>query len=160
MLRCCAYSAILIMSFYWIWFPIAASRRNGFQSSEIFTTFYNGINHATDAKGNTIKQASEYVYPMGNKVSRTKVLSHEVLNLTHLVFFANFYLRHTLILLPNALSSYCWTIGVLFGAWEFYGYGVHPLGLNFLAGYELTRVFTVTMLLSTCQRRHIKQARS
>lgn len=76
MLRSCAYSTIILMSFYWIWFPIAASRRNGFQSSDIFTTFYNGINYATDEKGNTIKQASD---------------------------------------------SYCWIIGVLFGAWEFYG---------------------------------------
>ena len=77
MLRSCAYSTLLLMSFYWIWFPIAASRRNGFQSREIFTTFYNGINSAVDADGNTIKQASD---------------------------------------------SYCWIIGVLFGAWEFYGY--------------------------------------
>jgi hypothetical protein len=64
------------MSFYWIWFPIMASRGKGFQSSDIFTTFYNGINYATDAEGNTIMQAS---------------------------------------------NSYCWIIGVLFGAWEFYG---------------------------------------
>ena len=77
MLRFCAYSTVLLMLFYYIWFPIAASRRNGFQSADIFTTFYNGINYATDANGDTIKQASD---------------------------------------------SYCWVVGVLFGAWEFYGY--------------------------------------
>ena len=59
MLRSCVYSAVLIMSFYWIWFPIAASRRNGFQSSEIFSTFYNGINGAANAEGNTINRASD-----------------------------------------------------------------------------------------------------
>ena len=72
MLRTCAYSAVLLMSFYWIWFPIAASRGKGFQSSDIFTTFYNGINYGVDAKGDTIVQAG---------------------------------------------NSYCWVIGVLFGAW-------------------------------------------
>ena len=77
MLRSTAYSTALLMGFYWIWFPIAASRRNGFQSGSILTTFYNGINTAVDAEGNTIMQAS---------------------------------------------NSYCWIIGVLFGAWEFYGY--------------------------------------
>lgn len=41
------------------------------------TTFYNGINTAVDAEGNTIVQAG---------------------------------------------ASYCWIVGVLFGAWEFYGY--------------------------------------
>jgi amino acid transporter len=77
MLRACAYSTTLLLGIYWIWFPIAASCRNGFQSSSIFTTFYNGINTAVDADGNTIVQASD---------------------------------------------SYCWVVGILFGAWEFYGY--------------------------------------
>jgi amino acid transporter len=77
MLRLCAYSCALLLGIYWIWFPIAASRRGGFQSSTIFTTFYNGINLDVDAEGSTIVQASD---------------------------------------------SYCWVVGVLFGAWEFYGY--------------------------------------
>lgn len=77
MLRVCAYSTALLLGIYWIWFPIAATRRKGFQLSSIFTTFYNGINLGVDADGNTIIQASD---------------------------------------------SYCWVIGVLFGAWEFYGY--------------------------------------
>lgn len=76
MLRTGVYFAVPLMSFYWIWFPIAASRRNGFDT-EIFTTFYNGINTGVDEQGNTILQAS---------------------------------------------NSYCWIVGVLFGAWEFYGY--------------------------------------
>jgi hypothetical protein len=66
----------LLLGFYLIWFPIAASRRNGFQSGSIMTTFYNGINYGVDADGNTIVQAS---------------------------------------------NAYCWVVGVLFGAWEFYG---------------------------------------
>ena len=77
MLRSCVYSTIVLLFFYLIWFPVAASRRKGFQSAEIFTTFYNGINYGVDANGDTIVQAS---------------------------------------------NSYCWVIGVLFGAWEFYGY--------------------------------------
>lgn len=77
MLRATAYSTTLLMAFYLIWFPIAASRRNGFQPGSIMTTFYNGINEAVDANGNTIVQAG---------------------------------------------NSYCWIIGILFGAWEFYGY--------------------------------------
>ena len=77
MLRLCAYSCALLLGIYWIWFPIAASRRGGFQSSAIFTRFYNGINLEIDADGRTIIQASD---------------------------------------------GYCWVIGVLFGAWEFYGY--------------------------------------
>lgn len=77
MLRLCAYSCALLLGIYWIWFPIAASRRGGFQSSAIFTRFYNGINLEVDADGHTIVQASD---------------------------------------------GYCWVIGVLFGAWEFYGY--------------------------------------
>lgn len=77
MLRVCAYSCVLLLGIYWIWFPIAASRRTGFQSSNIFTTFYNGINLGVDVDGNKIIQAGD---------------------------------------------SYCWVVGVLFGAWEFYGY--------------------------------------
>lgn len=77
MLRLCVYSTVVLLSFYFIWFPIAASRRKGFQDASIFTTFYNGINSKTDAEGNIVKQASD---------------------------------------------SYCWIVGVLFGAWEFYGY--------------------------------------
>ena len=77
MLKSCAYSTLVLLSFYIFWFPVAASRHKGFQSAKIFTTFYNGINYAVDEDGNTIKQASD---------------------------------------------SYCWIIGVLFGAWEFYGY--------------------------------------
>lgn len=76
MLRTTAYCTVILISFYWIWFPIAASRRKGFDR-EIFTTFVNGINGGVDAEGNTIMQAS---------------------------------------------NSYCWIVGVLFGAWEFYGY--------------------------------------
>jgi len=77
MLRACAYSTVLLLAFYFIWFPIAASRRKGFQPGSIMTTFYNGINTAVDADGNTIVQ-------VGN--------------------------------------SYCWIVGILFGAWQFYGY--------------------------------------
>ncbi|KAF2721446.1 amino acid or gaba permease [Polychaeton citri CBS 116435] len=77
LLRGTAYSALLLIAFYWIWFPIAASRRKGFQSSKIFSTFVNGINLGVDAQGNVIQEASD---------------------------------------------SYCWVIGLLFGAWEFYGY--------------------------------------
>ena len=77
MLRACAYSTVILLAFYYIWFPIAASRRNGFQPGSIMTTFYNGINTAVDAEGNTIVQAGD---------------------------------------------SYCWIVGILFGAWEFYGY--------------------------------------
>ncbi|KAK5175831.1 uncharacterized protein LTR77_000971 [Saxophila tyrrhenica] len=77
LLRLCAYSTFMLIAMYLIWFPVAASRRKGFQSVEIFTTFYNGINYGVDEEGNTVKEASD---------------------------------------------SYCWVVGVLFGAWEFYGY--------------------------------------
>ncbi|KAI7553345.1 hypothetical protein KC331_g1293 [Hortaea werneckii] len=77
MLRGTVYTTVVLMAFYFIWFPIAASRREGFQPASIMTTFYNGINTAVDSEGNTIVQASD---------------------------------------------SYCWVVGVLFGAWEFYGY--------------------------------------
>ncbi|KAI7313056.1 hypothetical protein KC315_g11791, partial [Hortaea werneckii] len=77
MLRGTVYTTVILMAFYFIWFPIAASRRGGFQPASIMTTFYNGINTAVDSEGNTILQASD---------------------------------------------SYCWVVGVLFGAWEFYGY--------------------------------------
>ncbi|KAI7586039.1 hypothetical protein KC316_g5832, partial [Hortaea werneckii] len=77
MLRGTVYTTVVLMAFYFIWFPIAASRRGGFQPASIMTTFYNGINTAVDSEGNTIVQAS---------------------------------------------NSYCWVVGVLFGAWEFYGY--------------------------------------
>ncbi|RMY17100.1 hypothetical protein D0866_13562 [Hortaea werneckii] len=77
MLRGTVYTTVVLMAFYFIWFPIAASRRGGFQPASIMTTFYNGINTAVDSERNTIVQASD---------------------------------------------SYCWVVGVLFGAWEFYGY--------------------------------------
>ncbi|WPG99988.1 Hypothetical protein R9X50_00281200 [Acrodontium crateriforme] len=76
-LRLTAYSVVVLMAFYWIWFPIAAVQRNGFQPKSILTTFYNGINTEVDAEGKTIIQAGD---------------------------------------------AYCWIIGILFGAWEFYGY--------------------------------------
>lgn len=47
MLRSTAYCTVILLSFYWIWFPIAASQRNGFDR-KIFTTFYNGINGGVD----------------------------------------------------------------------------------------------------------------
>ncbi|KAI6788727.1 hypothetical protein KC361_g8893 [Hortaea werneckii] len=72
MLRGTVYTTVILMAFYFIWFPIAASRRGGFQPASIMTTFYNGINTAVDSEGNTIVQASD---------------------------------------------SYCWVVGVLFGAW-------------------------------------------
>ncbi len=59
MLRTFAYSTTVLMAFYLIWFPIAASRRKGFQSAKIFTTLYNGINYGVDENGNTIEQASD-----------------------------------------------------------------------------------------------------
>jgi hypothetical protein len=66
MLRLCAYSTALLLGIYWIWFPIAASRRGGFQPSTIFTTFYNGINLDVDADGRTIVQASDsYCWVIG-----------------------------------------------------------------------------------------------
>ncbi|GAB7331935.1 hypothetical protein MBLNU13_g03857t2 [Cladosporium sp. NU13] len=77
MLGLCAYNCAFLLGIYWIWFSIAASRRGGFQSTVIFTRFYNGINLDVDADGRTIVQASD---------------------------------------------GYRWVIGVLFGAWEFYGY--------------------------------------
>ncbi|KAI7230885.1 hypothetical protein KC343_g1535 [Hortaea werneckii] len=83
MLRGTVYTTVVLMAFYFIWFPIAASRSGGFQPASIMTTFYNGINTAVDSEGNTVVQASD---------------------------------------------SYCWVVGVLFGAWpvlstkEFYGY--------------------------------------
>ena len=72
MLRGTVYTTVVLMAFYFIWFPIAASRRGGFQPASIMTTFYNGINTAVDGEGNAIVQASD---------------------------------------------SYCWVVGVLFGAW-------------------------------------------
>lgn len=51
MLRTTIASFLLLMSFYWIWFPVKASGH--FQSASILTTFYNGIN-----EGET-KQASD-----------------------------------------------------------------------------------------------------
>lgn len=77
MLRICAYSCALLLRIYWIWFPIAASRRGGFQSSAVSTRFYNGINLDVGTDGNTIVQVSD---------------------------------------------GCCWVIGVLSGAWAFYGY--------------------------------------
>ena len=59
MLRLCAYSCVLLLGIYWIWFPIAASRRGGFQSSAISTRFYSDINLDVDADGRTTIQASD-----------------------------------------------------------------------------------------------------
>jgi amino acid transporter len=58
-----------LLAMYWIWFPAKASGH--FQSRDVFTTFYNGINEGDE------QQASD---------------------------------------------AYCWVVGVLFGAWVFYGY--------------------------------------
>jgi len=69
MLRTTIISFGILMSFYWIYFPIKASGH--FQPASILTTFHNGIN---DGSG---KQASD---------------------------------------------AYCWIIGLLYGAWDFYGY--------------------------------------
>lgn len=112
MLRGTVYTTVVLMAFYFIWFPIAASRREGFQPASIMTTFYNGINTAVDSEGNTIVQASD---------------------------------------------SYCWVVGVLFGAWVsastcFEGMQCsHWLIISLCSQY---RNSTDTMHPSTSQKRH------